>query len=70
MTRRTRLIEALKAERTRFCDIGRDTTDHDYAIEYLSSGRIPHADPDTLAILDAAINDYETLCRDYGVGEE
>lgn len=65
-TRKLKLIEALKQERARFEKNGQSTLEHDIAIEYLENGNT-NEDPDEFELLDAVINDYDTICSDYGV---
>jgi hypothetical protein len=64
--RKQKLIEALKEEQSRFKQIGHDIVDHDIAIEYLETGKTDE-DPDYYELLDAVMNDYDTICSDYGV---
>ena len=61
-----KLIEALKAERERFKGRGQSTEDHDMAITYLETGSLP-SHPEDFELLEAAINDFDTLCSDYDV---
>jgi len=63
--RKQKLIDALKSERLRFVERGQDTTEHDIAIEYLETGKTDE-DPDEYELLDAVMNDFETVCSDYG----
>ena len=61
------LIEALEKEQVRLNEFGRDTFDHTLAIDYLKTGSYG-CDPrevENYPILDAAINDYDTLVNDY-----
>ncbi len=61
------LIDALQEERNIFDRRHQDTSDHDYAINYLKHGVLPSMGIDQFEILDAVINDYEQICRDYDV---
>jgi hypothetical protein len=63
--RAKKLVEALKIERTRFEKDGQSTLEHDIAIEYLETGRTDE-DPNEFELLDAAMNDFDILCSDYG----
>lgn len=63
--RKQKLIDALKFERDLFLLRGQNTLEHDVSIEYLEVG-ITHEDPDKFELLYAVINDYETICSDYG----
>lgn len=62
--RKEKLIEALKAERLRFMNRGQDTTEHDIAISYLING-YTNSNPDKWELLDAVMNDFDTVCEDY-----
>ncbi len=62
--RKQKLIDALKVERGHFEKRGQSTLEHDVAIEYLETGRTDE-DPDEYELLDACINDYETMLSDY-----
>lgn len=64
--RKQKLIEALKEEQSRFEKFGYDTVEHDIAIEYLETGKTDE-DPDDYELLGAVMNDYDTMCSDYGV---
>lgn len=64
--RKLKLIDALKVERGHFVSRGQSTLDHDVAIKYLETGRTDE-DPDDFELLDAAMNDYDTMCSDYDV---
>ena len=63
--RKQKLIDALKVERGYFEARGQSTLEHDVAIEYLETGTTDE-DPDEFELLDACMNDYETICSDYG----
>ena len=63
--RKQKLIEALKVERGHFEARGQSTLEHDVTIEYLENGRTDE-DPDEFELLDACMNDYETILSDYG----
>lgn len=63
--RKLKLIEALKQERARFEKNEQSTLEHDVAIEYLETGKTDE-DPDEFELLGAAMEDYDTLCSDYG----
>jgi len=62
--KKQQLIEALKVERNNFKAKGLDTTDHDLAIDYLTTGKT-RADSDKYDLLEAAMFDLETLYSDY-----
>lgn len=64
--KKLKLIEALKEERKSFKMLELDTTDHDIAIQYLQTGETS-ANPDKWELLDAVMNDFETVCSDYGI---
>lgn len=67
MEKKQRLIEALKKERDRMSEkFGTNPREHNLAIEYLETGKTDE-DPDKHDLLDAAMNDYETLASDYDV---
>ena len=59
-----KLVDALKIERARFEKDGHSTLEHDATIEYLETGRTDK-DPNKFELLDAAMNDFDTLCSDY-----
>lgn len=63
--RKQNLIKALKAEKALFEARKHSTLEHDVAIEYLENGRTDQ-DPDKFELLNACINDYDTLLFDYG----
>ncbi len=63
--RKQKLIEALKSERLRFAEKGQHTTEHDIAIQFLLVGSTS-CNPDKWELLDAVMNDFETVCSDYG----
>ncbi len=63
--RKQKLIDALRVERGHFEAKGQSTLEHDVSIEYLETGRTDE-DPDEYELLDACINDYETMLYDYG----
>lgn len=62
--RKEKLIEALILERNLFSQRGQDTTEHDIAIDFLLSGSTKH-NVDKWDLLDAVVNDFETVCSDY-----
>ena len=66
--KKEQLIIALKKERTLFEERGQDTTDHDIAISYLINGTTS-SNPDKWELLGACMNDFETLCNDYGINK-
>jgi hypothetical protein len=67
-TERTNLlIIELEKERASFDKRHQDTVDHDVAINYLKHGVLPSMGVDQFELLDACINDFETICSDYGV---
>jgi len=63
--RKQKLIDALKVERGHFEARGQSTLEHDVAIEYLETGKTDE-DSDEFELLDACMNDYETMLSDYG----
>ena len=65
--KKTKLIEALEEERKSFDRRHQDTSDHDAAINYLKHGVTPSMGIDQFEILDAVVNDFEQICRDYDV---
>jgi hypothetical protein len=67
-TERTKLlIIALEQERGLFDKRHQDTNEHDVAINYLKHGVLPSMGVDQFELLDACVNDFETICSDYGV---
>jgi len=64
--RKQRLIDALKHERGLFVLRGQSTREHDLAIKYLETGKTD-ADPQDFELLDAVMNDCDTMYYDYGV---
>lgn len=62
--KKSKLIEALKAERLLFVKRGQNTIEHDIAIDYLINGQTDKS-PEKWELLDAAMNDFDTLCEDY-----
>ena len=66
--KKQKLIDALKVERDWFEKSGHSTIEHDVAIAYLESGSY-NENPDYYELLDACINDYDTVCSDYGVND-
>ncbi len=64
--RKINLIKALRKEADRFETHGHSTVEHEIVIKYLETGKTS-ADPDGYTLLDAAMNDYDCLCSDYGV---
>ena len=63
--RKQKLIEALKSERLIFAERGHNTTEHDIAIQFLLLGETSY-NPDEWGLLDAIMNDFATVCSDYG----
>jgi hypothetical protein len=63
--RKEELIKALEKERDQFKGRGQSTADHDAAIDYLKTGMKPQKIPEGYDVLDAAVNDYDTLENDY-----
>jgi hypothetical protein len=61
-----KLVDALKIERARFKKDRQSTLEHDVAIEYLETGWTDK-NPDKFELLDAVMNDFDTICSDYGV---
>lgn len=71
-----KLIKALQEERERFLNRQQDTLQHDVTIMYLETDKLPvdiksvdEVNPDNYELLDAAINDFECLCSDYGANK-
>ena len=62
--RKKKLIEALKAEKIRLMAKGNDGAEHNAAIDYLITGTVFN-NPDEYPLLDACLNDYDTLLTDY-----
>ena len=62
-----KLIIELEKERQLFDKRHQDTTEHDVAINYLKHGVLPSMGVDQFELLDAVINDFYTICKDYGV---
>jgi len=61
------LILALEAERLRLSKRVQnfDTSDHDYAINFLKHGTLPSMGIDQFEMLDAVVNDFEQTYKDY-----
>lgn len=66
MSKKEKLIEALKAERLGFIQRGQSPLEHDVAIEYLETGKTSE-DPEEFELLYAAMFDFDSLCFDYSV---
>jgi hypothetical protein len=70
-----KLIEKLEQERERLsAQNGSSTTNHDNCLEYLKTGRKPlnldtllYANEEEWELTEAAVNDFEQLCKDYDV---
>lgn len=69
MTKKEKLIAALQKERDLFNAQHLDTNDHDVALSYLKYGVLPSMGVDQYELLNAAINDFDILCSDYGINE-
>lgn len=65
--RKLNLLKALEKERDNLNRAGHDVPDHDIAIRYLKDGTAPSGDVYQFDLLYAIINDFESLCLDYGV---
>ena len=63
--KKEKLIIALEKERKLFDQRHQDTTEHDVAINYLKHGVFPSMGVDQFEILNACVNDFETICKDY-----
>lgn len=63
--KKEKLIIALEKECQLFSNRHQDTEEHDVAINYLKHGVLPSMDVDQFKLLDAVINDFDTICRDY-----
>ena len=59
------IIAALEDERALFAGRSQSTKNHDVTIEFLKTGNGEVEDVDKYDLLDAAINDFETLYDDY-----
>lgn len=59
------IIKALEHERGLFIKKGQSTKDHDLTIEFLKTGNGEVEDVDKYELLEAAVNDFETLYDDY-----
>ena len=66
MEKKLKLIEALEKERALFDKRHQDTTEHDVEINYLKHGVLPSMGVDQFELLDAVVNDFDTVCSDYG----
>lgn len=65
--RKAYLIEALKKEKDILNGRGySNTIEHDIVIHYLETGETDK-DIEEYPMLDSAVNDFDTLCYDYGV---
>jgi hypothetical protein len=62
-----KLIIELEKERQLFDKRHQDTTEHDVAINYLKHGVLPSMGIDQFELLDAVINDFDSICNHYGV---
>jgi len=62
--KKQKLIQALKDERLLFVKRGADPTEHDIAIDYLINGTTS-SNPDKWELLEACMNDYDTMLSDY-----
>jgi hypothetical protein len=68
MDNKQKLIDALEAERKLFNGRGQLTTNHDAALFYLKNGTLPTGvKAEDYDLLDAAVNDFDCLCSDYGI---
>lgn len=67
--RKARLIEALQKEQAMLKGKRLDTSDHVYTIMYLQTGEVFCKDSYIVEydLLDAAVNDLETLMSDYNI---
>lgn len=67
--RKLKLISALEQEKDRLKMRGMDTEDHSITIRYLKTGvhGLGREEIQDYDLLDACVNDYETLLSDYGV---
>jgi len=64
--KKLKLIEELIKERKSFADRQHDTTNHDMAIAWLRFDVTP-SNPEQYELLDAVMNDFETVCSDYNL---
>ncbi len=65
--KKAQLLEAITAEKKRLDSQGRITLDHELTIQYLTKGTSPVAmsNVESWELLDAAMNDFETMYKDY-----
>ena len=63
--KKIKLIAALEVERKLFDQRHQDTNDHDVALNWLKYGLLPSQGVDSFELLDACINDFDTICNDY-----
>jgi len=69
MNRKTRLSAALTEEKARLmAHPNFDPTDHELAVEYLTLGTFPK-NYEKFEILDACINDFDSICNDYQIAD-
>lgn len=68
MDKKQRLIEAIKEEKNHFENNHLDTEEHEVVLSYLINGK-SNKDPYKYELLDAAMNDFDCLCSDYGITE-
>ncbi len=65
--KKQKLIEALEKERSLFDKRHQDIQDHDIAINYLKYEVLPSMGIDQFELLDAIINDFDSICNDYNI---
>ena len=65
INRKQKLIEALKIEKDEFFKRGHSLVEHNIVIEYLETGLNLYSEYQC-ELLDAVINDFDTVCLDYG----
>lgn len=65
-TVKERLVEELQKEKERLAGQGKSIVDHNLTTQYLKTGNKP-ANWRNYEILQAAVEDFETLCRDYDI---
>lgn len=63
--KKVKLITALEKEREEFNVRHHDTNNHDIALNWLKHGLLPSQDVDQFELLNACINDFDTICKDY-----
>ncbi len=68
MNKKKQLAKALKKEQQSLILNGHDSSEHNVCIEYLTTGYIPHKEDwyeQGYHLVDAILNDFETIYNDY-----